>query len=235
MSDDTIGWVDAVTDVVADAIDCRLMRIVDVGCGTGALVRWLAAHGARVTGIETQNNLVERAREMTPVADEDYVHGRGEALPLESNSVDIVVYSYSLHHVPVAVMGDALREAHRVLKPQGMLLVVEPVADGDYFEVMRLIDDETEVRRQAFKALQDEESHSLNLGEERFYRIANIYRDVEVMMQRLVQVDPARAMKIEENKEELRSRFESHGKAVAGGYRFEMKIRSNLLHKPISI
>jgi len=40
-----------------------------------------------------------------------------------------------------------------VLKPGGFVYVSEPVADGAFFDTIRMVDDETEVRARAYEAL----------------------------------------------------------------------------------
>jgi SAM-dependent methyltransferase len=125
--------VASVQEVISGAVTLSGRRVADVGCGGGTLVRWLADRAAQVVGIETQEELVEQARRRQPVAGERYLHGRGESMPLDDASMDLVIFSFSLHHVPEASMRRALVEARRVLASGGQLLVVEPVADGGYF------------------------------------------------------------------------------------------------------
>lgn len=233
MSTDTIPFISSVTDVVTDAIKIDSCRILDVGCGAGGLVRWLAEQGARVTGLETQHDLVEAARQRQPVASEDYVEGGGEDLPFADSEFDVVIFSFSLHHVPARSMRDALGEAYRVLKPGGAVLVVEPVADGDYFALVRMIDDETEVRRLALEALRDRDAHGLAPGEERFYRMRRWFDGPDQFVARMVEVDPARQALIDDNRVELDKRFFVHGKRDEKGYCFEMEIRSNMLLKSV--
>lgn len=233
MTDNQRPLVGSVTEVIEAAARLESRRVLDVGCGSGGLVRWLAGRGARVTGLETQARLVDLARSRQPVAGEAYVEGRGEALPFADGEFDLVIFSYSLHHIPAPVMVDALREAGRVLAAEGRVLVIEPVADGDYFEVMRLIDDETEVRRLALEALRTG-AHELSPGAERIYRIQRFFENSDAFVANALEVDPARNRLIEAKRREIDERFRRHGRPTDRGYCFEMEIRSNLLLKSSS-
>src|SRR2546421_460912 len=55
-------------DVLCDLVPPAGRTMVDVGCGDGALVRALAARGARAIGIEVSAGQLERARAEAPVA-----------------------------------------------------------------------------------------------------------------------------------------------------------------------
>src|SRR5690349_2536994 len=130
-------------------------RIVDVGCGDGALARTLTREGARVIGIEAGPEALAAARAAPPVNDETYLEGRAEDLPLPDASADIVVFMNSLHHVPAARQRKALDEAARVLVPGGALYIVEPIAAGNYFELGKPVEDETAVRSHAYAMVLD--------------------------------------------------------------------------------
>src|SRR5579859_3511605 len=76
--------------------------IVDVGCGAGALVRELAALGARVTGIEISESQLAAAVARDGDTGARYLVGRAQELPLDDGAADVVVFMRSLHHVPPA-------------------------------------------------------------------------------------------------------------------------------------
>lgn len=100
--------------------------VVEVGCGTGAVARDLAARPgvAEVVGVDPSRVLLARARELG--GEVSYVEGDGRALPLEDASFDVVDFHTTLCHIPEPER--ALSEAWRVLRPGGRLVVF----DGDY-------------------------------------------------------------------------------------------------------
>lgn len=126
-------------------------RVIDMGCGEGLVARAFAAAGAEVRGYDP----FIASGEWTDEGAGRYrlAQAKAQAIPEEDASADIVVFCYSLHHIPRAAMGAALAEARRVVKPGGRLCVAEPLAEGPSQYVMELYHDETEVRRHATAAI----------------------------------------------------------------------------------
>lgn len=183
-------------------------HVVDIGCGGGALVRALATRGAQVTGVEISEEQLAPA-----LAGDDgssgarYLIGRAQRLPLEDGSVDAAVFMRTLHHVPTADLLGALREAHRVVRTGGLVYVAEPLAEGDYFEITRLVEDEVEVRAAAQRAL----DRALDAGLERAstfeYDVRLCLAGVDALRARIVSVDPARASQFDAREDELAEAF----------------------------
>jgi 2-polyprenyl-3-methyl-5-hydroxy-6-metoxy-1,4-benzoquinol methylase len=96
--------------------------IVDIGCGSGTLLKELARGGHRVTGVERDASSVSRRDEH----DITVLEGSAEALPtaLAPASHDGVVFSHVVEHLvdPIA----ALRHAVALLKPDGLLFCEVP-------------------------------------------------------------------------------------------------------------
>ncbi len=103
-------------------------RLLEVGCGTGAISRFLVALPgvSEVVGVDPCARFVERGREL---ADDPRLRlqvGDARELDLDDGAFDAVVFHTTLCHVPGS--DRALAEAYRVLAPGGQLVVF----DGDY-------------------------------------------------------------------------------------------------------
>jgi SAM-dependent methyltransferase len=205
--------------------------VVDIGCGQGALVRALAARGARVTGVEISEEQLATAIELDDGAGARYLVGRGERLPLGDASADIAVFMRTLHHVPPAELTAALREARRVIRPDGAVYVAEPLAEGDFFELTRMVEDEVEVRAAAQAAL----AHAADAGLQRAatvdYEVRLSVAGLEALRDRVVSVDPRRVEWFDAREDELSAALERLGEPGerAGERQFLVPMRADVL------
>lgn len=187
--------------------------VLDIGCGAGALARALTARGFDVEGIDPQSEVIDRACALVP--DATFHVASAAALPHRENSFDATVFLNSLHHVPVPDMDAALSEAGRVTRPGGLVVVVEPMAQGPLFEVLRPIDDETEIRAAAQAAM---DRFTLTAATNlRFDRVTH-YANMEAFTASLLAGDPTRAAAIEANLETLSTSIARHGKHQDAGF-----------------
>lgn len=167
--------------------------ILDIGCGGGALVRALAARGARVTGVEISAEQLTSALAHGEASGVRYLIGRAQSLPLEDATIDVAVYMRALHHVPLPALTQALGEARRVLRPGGIVYVAEPLPDGDFFALTSLVEDERDVRAAAQRALADAARAGLDRVATVEYDIRVCIADVAALRARIVSVEPERA------------------------------------------
>ena len=206
-------------------------EVVDVGCGGGALVRALTERGARVTGVEISESQLAAAVEQDGRSGARYLIGRAERLPLDDASMDVAVFMRSLHHVPVADLDAALAEARRVVRTGGAVYVAEPLAEGDYFELTRLVEDEVEVRAAAQAALAEASRAGLHRETTVDYDVALSIAGLPALRARVVSVDPGRAGRFDERSAELARAFERLGEPGerAGERRFLQPMRADVL------
>jgi ubiquinone/menaquinone biosynthesis C-methylase UbiE len=130
----------ALPDLVAQAELQAGFRVLDIGCGTGTLAVMItsARPAIEITGIDPDARALARAerkarREGVPVR---FDCGFADALPYPDASFDRVFSSMMLHHVARAERLGVLREARRVLTPDGRLEFLD-FDRGDPARLMR--------------------------------------------------------------------------------------------------
>jgi len=219
-------------DVMESLIAVEGKRIVDAGCGGGALSRHLAEKGATVIALEPDPE--QAAANRTSLnGDAITFHQTGaEAIPCGDRSVDGVIFSKSLHHVPLELMADALAEAHRVLRPgNGFLYALEPEADGTHTRVMLPFHDETRARLAARKALLDVARPMFRHHREIGYFNIRRFESYESFVQSMSGFSYNDYTRAEVNTPEVKALFEA-GKGD-DGYAFDQPMRVDLFVGPL--
>ena len=220
-------------DALDELVEVNDRDVLDVGCGEGELSRRLALAGARVVGLDPLAVAIERARDAAPAsAAPRYVEGSAEALPFPAASFDVAIFFNSLHHVPVDSIDAALAEAARVLRGGGVLYVQEPLAEGSFFELVRSVDDETGVRAAAQDALRRAVSDGQLVELASRDAVITFSLDFDYFRARMVSVDPAREVELDEHEPALRAAFERLGRHVQDGHEFDQPFRANLFGLP---
>ena len=100
-------------------------RVLEIGIGSGLNLPFYSRNVERLIGLDPSPKLLSMVRRNlrpnTPSL--ELIEGSAEAIPLENDTVDTVVTTWTLCSIPDA--GRALCEMHRVLRPTGRLLFVE--------------------------------------------------------------------------------------------------------------
>lgn len=117
-----LGSPDCLPELVRGVPDGAV--VADIGTGTGRLLPDLRERTQSVIGIDASPEMLDQARHRLTshgIDDVDLRLGDMAHLPLQDAEVDAVVVNMALHHVPEPVT--VLRELHRVLGPDGLLLI----------------------------------------------------------------------------------------------------------------
>ncbi|WP_234050620.1 MULTISPECIES: class I SAM-dependent methyltransferase [unclassified Xanthobacter] len=203
-------------------------RLLDVGCGRGALARRLVARDAQVVGVDPQPQTIAAARELVPEA--EFRETGAQALPFADSAFDAAVLLNSFHHVPLSLMDAALGEVLRVCA--GPVLVIEPLAEGPFFEVMRPVEDETEQRLAAQAVI----TRTVEVGAARLLRAHDFddvrsFADVDAFLAKVIAADPARAETAARLRGEVEALMRQWGTPEGEGLRLDQPHRALLLQK----
>jgi 2-polyprenyl-3-methyl-5-hydroxy-6-metoxy-1,4-benzoquinol methylase len=105
------------------------LRVLDLGCGFGALSAFFAARGATVTGVDLKEDRFEVGRAVAAEhgLDAEFRSGRMQDLDLPDEAFDLAVQNNSLCYiVPREARRAALSETLRILRPGGPVVIRNP-------------------------------------------------------------------------------------------------------------
>ena len=108
--------------VLLDGRPARCCRALEIGCGVGRMTRWAAEAFAEVHAVDVSSAMIRKAEERLGGYSNLTLHlGSGYDLAFAADAYFDLVFSYIVfQHIPVrAAIENYIREAARVLKPQG--------------------------------------------------------------------------------------------------------------------
>lgn len=119
-------------DLQAALLSLAPKRVLDIATGNGHFLHSIASllpTYEELVGIDLSPQAVEMAKQHFILPQANFFTMNGNSIEYTDESFDLVLLSNSIHHFdqPEAV----LREAMRVLKPQGALLIQEMVSDNN--------------------------------------------------------------------------------------------------------
>ncbi len=107
--------------------------LLDVGCGHGALVPFANKH--QYTGIDCSTKMIEVAKKKNPNA--AFLLADACNLPFQNCVFDYIVFSHVLSTIPQYEL--ALKEAMRVLKPNGKIIILNHFNDSKKWKLFKSI------------------------------------------------------------------------------------------------
>lgn len=127
--------------------------VIDIGCGTGALADALREKGLEVTGIDSEQIMIDIANERLGNGAECTQADLIQGLPYQDNSFDVAISSYVAHGFEFAgreiLFAEMKRVARKVVilhdfnKTRSLIVTILELLEGsDYFNFIRDIEDE---------------------------------------------------------------------------------------------
>lgn len=120
-----LAMIDAFIEAVGTGAD---VRVLDAGCGTGRMSRYVADRGCRVEGVDLSSNMVAMARR--DHGDLVFTVGSLTDLPYANDQFAGVMLWYSIIHTPPSGQQQIFDEVARVLRPGGHVLVGFQAGEG---------------------------------------------------------------------------------------------------------
>lgn len=108
----------------------RGTMVVDFGCGIGRLSAWIASRGAVVLGVDSSPEMIEAARRRSPGP--RYAVLDDVRIPAPDGAVDAVLSVNVLQYLVAdgSLLDRVLADIRRVLRREGMLVLIEQVQSG---------------------------------------------------------------------------------------------------------
>lgn len=116
-------------DQIVSEITGEPKRILDLGCGTGALLTRLRARfpNAELVGLDAAEEMLKIVKQKFDSPSVSCYWGSADCLEFADESFDYVVSNWALHHLPHDRKIECAKEVYRVLKPNGKFI------NGDQF------------------------------------------------------------------------------------------------------
>ena len=188
-------------------------HILELGCGLAQKTRDIAASGInrRITALEVDDIAHQKNLLIDDLPNVKFGLAGAEDIPLDDETVDIVLMFKSLHHVPADLMEISLREIRRVLKPGGLAYISEPIFSGDFNEILSMFHNEKEVRELAFNSIKKAVNEGLfSLVEEVFFNTPKHYKDFVEFENTIINVSHTDHALDEKLFDQVKQMFEQH-------------------------
>lgn len=118
---DGLPWERGMLGAFAGLVGAQAGPVIDLGCGTGRITRFLADQRLDVRGIDLSPGMIDVARAAHP--DLDFEVGSLEDIGAGDASHAGILAWYSIIHAPLEALPGIFAEMHRVLAPGGYALL----------------------------------------------------------------------------------------------------------------
>ena len=187
--------------------------ILELGCGAASMTKKIASNGFGRNIIACEVDEIQHLKNLElDIENVEFKLCGAQDIKVDDNSIDFIFMFKSFHHIPKEFMEKSLSEIKRVLKPNGLAYISEPLFDGEQNELIAMFHDEEEVRINAFEAIKKAvEDDELKLFKELFFQTEIQYKSFEDFEKRQMHLTYNDDKITEELKKEIEEKFESFG------------------------
>ena len=222
------GW-DSSKKILMKELLFENRKVLDVGCGNGWFSIWADRNGCLVDAIDPSVIQIKDARDKDETNKINFMVAGAENIKDLTNCYDLIFFFNSLHHVPMHLMAYSLEEASKVMHKNSILIIIEPIAKGNFYKFMKDIDDEFEVRQKAYESIKNCKYNNLINQDEIFYEEIKSFDNFEQCIKFLKNVDKNRIKYINDNMENIRNLFNDLSILKNKRFEFKQPMRINLL------
>ena len=185
--------------------------ILELGCGSAGMTKQLAINGSNRKVIACEVDELQHEKNLClDIENIEFKLNGAQNIELEDSSVDMIFMFKSFHHIPYDLMKKALEEIKRVLKPNGLAYISEPLFKGVQNELISMFHDEQQVRIDAFEHIKEAvESEQFKLFRELFFQTEVIYEHFEDFKTRQMNLSYNDNSITKEVEEEIKNKFNS--------------------------
>ena len=226
------GWKES-KNILVNELNLKDKIVLDVGCGNGWFSYWASDNGSQVDAIDPSEGQISEAKKKNFNNKINFMKAGAENINSLINVYDLIFFFNSLHHIPINLMEKSIEHCKNKISNSGSILIIEPIAEGNFHDFVKNIDDETKVRNEAYKAINNCNKYNLKIIKELIYNEVKTFNNGDDCINFLSKVDANRIRYIEINKEFLLNEFNNLSHYSNNKYKFIQPMRLNILTNKI--
>jgi len=185
--------------------------ILELGCGNASMTKQLAFNGSNRKIIACEVDELQHKKNLNlNIENIEFKLNSAQDIKLEDECIDMIFMFKSFHHIPHDLMKKALSEIKRVLKPNGLVYISEPLFMGEQNELIAMFHDEEQVRIDAFEHIKEAvESEKFKLFREIFFQTEIVYENFEDFKNKQMNLTYNDNTITQQLEEEIKNKFNS--------------------------
>jgi len=222
------GW-DSSKKILMEELLFENRKVLDVGCGNGWFSIWADRNGCSVDAIDPSAAQIKDGKDKDKTNKINFMVAGAENIIDLNNCYDLIFFFNSLHHIPDTIMEKSIKYSKNKMDINGSIIIIEPVAKGNFHNFVKYIDDETSVRNKAYETIKNCNKYNLEIVKELMYDEVKRFNSGEECINFLSKVDEGRKNYIDNNMKLLLSKFNDLSNYNNCKYEFIQPMRLNII------